>query len=79
MKYCKPEIHSISATEGHATCADGSNATPIAECVIGGEIAVLRCRTGLVASARCGTGTAAPAKCNSDSSFGVGCVSGTNG
>ena len=36
MKYYKPEIHLISATEGHATCADGSNATPIEECAEGG-------------------------------------------
>ncbi|MBU8902547.1 MAG: hypothetical protein KOO69_07390 [Victivallales bacterium] len=79
MKYYKPEIHSISATKANATCVDGSNAIPIAECVTGGDVADRRCRAGLAAFGQCRAGTAAGRRCRAGISFGVGCASGTSG
>ncbi len=80
MKYCMPQIHLISAAEANAVCVDGSIASPIVECTVGGNVTMRNCNVGAGANGKCVSGTAAPVQLSpTGSSVGVGCVNGNTG
>ena len=79
MKYCKPDLHFLSAANAAAHCVDGSTPGGGHVCGTGIDVAVESCNPlGSAAHSGCRSGTGADAVCNGGTGIGIDCVSGTN-
>lgn len=76
MKYSKPGLHFLSATNAAAHCIDGSNPADLHLCTTGLEFTNGTCASGSGARINCGTGLGADTGCAVGDRYGDDCIDG---